>query len=131
MNEQKLIKSLNRLESSCLQKLQDPVLLANLRLEGLTFDKVYADLMTLVKSTDLNKSALDMNAHYKELLEFFDVVTTNPTALLGSETLVFKSEPRLYSESMKLNHRLTESMQLCEKNYSSIKIVIDSSYSPW
>ena len=108
MNEQKLIKSLNRLESSCLQKLQDPVLLANLRLEGLTFDKVYADLMTLVKSTDLNKSALDMNAHYKELLEFFDVVTTNPTALLGSETLVFKSEPRLYSESMKLNHRLTE-----------------------
>ena len=45
LNEQKLIKSLNRLESSCLQKLQDPVLLDNLRLGRLMFDKVYADLM--------------------------------------------------------------------------------------
>ena len=35
-----LIKSITRLKSSCLQKLQDPVLLANLRLEGLMFDKV-------------------------------------------------------------------------------------------
>ena len=56
-----LIKSINCLKSSCLQKLQDPVLLTNLRLEGLMFDKVYADLMTLVKSTD----ALEMNGHYK------------------------------------------------------------------
>ena len=35
------------------------------------FDKVYADLMVLVKSTELNKS---MNTHYKELLEFFEIV---------------------------------------------------------
>lgn len=27
------------------------------------FDKVYADLMTLVKSTDLNKTAIEMSSH--------------------------------------------------------------------
>ncbi len=108
LKEQKLIKALNCLESSCLQKLQDPLLLANLRLQGLMFDKVYADLMTLVKSTDLSKSALDMNIHYEELLEFFDILITSPAALFDSETLVFKSELLLYSESSKLNHRLTK-----------------------
>ena len=105
--EQKTIKSLNRLESTCLKKLQDPLLLANLQLEGLMFDKVYADLITLVKSTDLNKSALDMNAHYLELLEFFQLLITKPFTLLDLETVVFKSEPLLYSAS-KLNHRLTK-----------------------
>ncbi len=108
LEEQRLIKALNRLESSCLQKLQDSLLLAKLRLEGLMFDKVYADLMTLVKSTELSKSSLDMNTHYEELLEFFEVLITKPTALVDSETLVFKSEPLLYSESSKLNHRLTK-----------------------
>ena len=62
--EQKIIKSLNYLELTCLKKLQDPLLLSNLQLEGLLFDKVYADLMMWVKSTDLCKSALDMNVHY-------------------------------------------------------------------
>ena len=90
LKEQRLIKALNRLESSCLQKLQDPLLLANLRLEGLMFEKVYADLMTLAKSTDLNKSALDMSTHYKELL---DILITNPSLLLDSRMQVFKSEP--------------------------------------
>ena len=108
LKEQNSIKLLNRLESTCLQKLQDSLLLTNLRLEGLLFDKVYADLMTLVKSTELNKSALDMNIHYKELLEFFNVLIMDPSALLDPGTLVFKSEPLLYSESSKLNHRLIE-----------------------
>lgn len=108
LNEQKLIKSLNRLELCCFRKLHDPILLANLRLEGLIFDKVYADLMMLVKSTVLNKSTLDMNTHYKELLKFLENVITNPSALLDSETQVFKSEPLLYSKSKKLNHRLIE-----------------------
>ena len=47
-------------------------------------------------------------------------------ALLGSETLVFKNEPSLYSESMKLNHRLTDKYAPVRKNYSTIKKVIDS-----
>lgn len=34
-------------------------------------DKVYADLMMLVKSVSLNKTALSMNVHYEELLDFF------------------------------------------------------------
>ena len=59
--EQKMVKSLKCLESTCSKKLQDPLLLSNLQLEGLLFDKIYADLMMLVK-TDLSKSALDMSA---------------------------------------------------------------------
>ena len=39
LTEQKIIKSLNHLESTCLKKLQDPLLLSNLQLEGLLFDK--------------------------------------------------------------------------------------------
>ena len=104
--EQKMIKSLNRLESTCLKKLQDPLLLSNLQLEGLMFDKIYADLMMLVKSTDLNKSVLDMNAHCLELMEFLQILTTKPSTMLDPEVLVFSSEPRLYSDSTKLNHRL-------------------------
>lgn len=43
-------KSLNILESICLKKLQDSVILAKAELEGLMYDNVYADLMILVKS---------------------------------------------------------------------------------
>ena len=60
----------------------------------------------LVKSADLCKSALDMNVHYFELLEFLQSLSTNPSILLDAEILVFKSEPRIYSDSTKLNHRL-------------------------
>ena len=110
LNEQQLIKSLNLLELSCLEKLQDPVLIANLRLEGLLFDKVYSDLMTLVKSKVLNKSTLDMNVHYEELLAFLVLLTSEPKVLLDSEVRVFKSEPQLYSlsSSSKTNHRLNK-----------------------
>ena len=109
LTEQKIIKSLNHLESACLKKLQDPLLLSNLQLEGLLFDKVYADLMMLVKSTDLCKSALDMNVHYFELLEFFQNLMVKPSILLDPEILVFKSEPQIYSDCLKLNHRLASS----------------------
>ena len=108
--EQKSIKSLNKLESTCLKKLEDPLLVTNLHLEGLLFDRIYADLMMLVKSADLCKSALDMNVHYFELLEFFQSLMIKPSILLDPEILVFKSEPRIYSDSNKLNHRLASNL---------------------
>ena len=42
------------------------------------FDRVYLDLMTLFKSTELNQSALDMNTQYEVLLEFFNVHKHTP-----------------------------------------------------
>ena len=42
------------------------------------FDRVYPDLMTLFKSTELNQSALDMNTQYEVLLEFFNVHKNTP-----------------------------------------------------
>ena len=82
LNEQKMLKKLNLLELTCLKKLNDPVLLTMVRLEGLMFDHIYADLMMLVKSKDLKKSAFDMNIHYQELLSFLNLLATNPTCLL-------------------------------------------------
>ena len=63
LNERKHIKHFNHLESACYQNLKNTNLLANAKLEGLLFEKVYADLMTLVKSVDLKKSVIDMNSH--------------------------------------------------------------------
>ena len=62
---------------------------------------MYSDLM------NLNKTALDMNLHLKELLEFLETIKDEPRLLLNSEWQVFKSEPHLYSQSCpKTNHRL-------------------------
>ena len=108
LKEQELLKALNRLESTCLKKLHDSLLLTNLRLEGLMFDKVYADLMTLVKSTDLNKTVIEMSSHYEELLKFLSALITEPHEILNSDMQVFKSEFLLYGEASKLNHRLQD-----------------------
>ena len=40
LNEQQHIKPLNHLESTCLQKLTDPLIIAKAHLEGLIFDRV-------------------------------------------------------------------------------------------
>ena len=106
LKEQQLIKGLNKLESACLEKLQDNVLVNKLKLEGLIHDKVYSDLMMLVKSTVLNKSSLSMNVHYQELLDFLDEVSASPSILLDRDRSVFTTEPRLYSTDVSLNHRL-------------------------
>ena len=47
-----------------------------------------------------------MNVHYFDLLEFLQSLTTKPSILLDPDMLVFKSEPQIYSDSVKLNHRL-------------------------
>ena len=106
LKEQELIKSLNQLESACLKKLQDPLLITKTHMEGLMFDRVYADLVMLVKSKELNKTALDMNVHYKELLDFLQRLIGTPSLILNREHIVFPSKPRLYSNDKKLNHRL-------------------------
>ena len=98
LKEQELIKALNHLESACLKKLHDSLLLINLRLEGLMFDKVYADLMILVKSFDLSKMAIEMSLHYEELVKFFGTLITEPCEILDSDIQVFKSEPSLYNK---------------------------------
>ena len=46
LQEQEILKSLNQLESTCLKKLRDPLLITKTHLEGLMF---YADLMMLIK----------------------------------------------------------------------------------
>ena len=101
LKEQELIKSLNQLESACLKKLQDPLLITKTHMEGLMFDRVYADLMMLVKSKELNKTALDMNVHYKELLDFLQRLSDTPSLIVNREHIVFPSEPRLYSNDKK------------------------------
>ena len=103
LQEQKFIKKLNYLESTCLTKLNDidnTLLITKLRLDGLIYDKVYSDLMTLVKVFLL------MNIHYQELLQFLEKLISVPRLILDSEVYVFLSEPRLYSTDSKANCRL-------------------------
>ena len=129
LKEQELIKSLNQLESACLKKLQDLLLITKTHMEGLMFDRVYADLMMLVKSKELNKTALDMNVHYEELLDFLQRLIDTPSLILNREQIVFPSEPRLYSNDKSLNHRLSSKyvpihqmlyQDACETSLSSL-----------
>ena len=53
----------NLLERELYTKLHDPMELEWLKADALMFYHVYADLVTLAKSTKLNKSVLDMNKH--------------------------------------------------------------------
>lgn len=127
--EQELIKSLNQFESACLKKLQDPLLITKTHTEGLMFNRVYASLMMLVKSKELNKTALYTNVHNKELLDFLQRLIDTPSLILNREQIVFPSEPRLYSNDKKLNHRLRSKyipiqqmlyQDACESSLSSL-----------
>jgi hypothetical protein len=100
-----LIKSLNQLEAEVKQKLQVERIKAELKLDGLFFDKRYADLMMLVISKELDKSVLDMSAHYLELKVFLEELSQYPEEIMNEEHQVFPSEPRLYGTSLKTNHR--------------------------
>ena len=60
-------KELNNLERDVLNYLKTPHALALLKVDGLIYDQIYADLMILMKSTKLGKMYLDMNVHYLEL----------------------------------------------------------------
>ena len=61
----------NKLEKSVYTKLKSPVELAYLKADAIMFHHVYADLVMLAKSSELQKSAFDMGQHYLELKCFF------------------------------------------------------------
>ena len=65
----------NKLERVIFKKLQDPEELCNLKADGLMFYHIYADLVTLAKSTELKKSAFDMNHHFFEIQLLFFATT--------------------------------------------------------
>ncbi len=99
----------NKLEREVFKKLGDPEQLAMLKCDALMFYHVYADLVMLSKSTDLNKSALDMNIHYLELKSCLQEIEQNPEVVMEKSYRVFRSESdTLYGSNKKLNHRLHE-----------------------
>ena len=65
----------------------------------------FSDLVTLAKSTELKKSALDMNTHYLELQVFLLELEKHPETIMDQHYTVFKSEERLYEDDAKVNHR--------------------------
>ena len=107
-------KQLNGLEIDVLHNLTSETDLALLKVDGLLFDQIYADLMCILKSKILNKTYLDMNAHYLELLQHLELLSDHPRLVLDHTVQVFKSEERIYGSMMKLTHRL-------HKNYTHVR----------
>lgn len=99
----------NRLEREVFKKLQDPEELCNLKADGLMFYHIYADLVTLAKSTELKKSAFDMNHHFLELQLFLQQLKRHSEEALLANCKVFPSEDRLYGNEKLINHRLNSS----------------------
>ena len=89
-------KALNQLESQVLKQLSNDSILAQLKLDGLLFDQLYADLMMLVKSKDLDKSVLDMNMHYLELNGFLEHLEDNPELLLIPNSIPIRAQTVRY-----------------------------------
>ena len=105
----------NRLERDVYVKLKENEKLVHLKIDGLMFYHVYADLMVLAKSTILNKSALDMTYHYLELLTFLREIQQYPDTLLDGDYQVFRSERRLYGDDIRVNHRLHKNVKPAHK----------------
>lgn len=105
----------NRLERTVYTKLKKSEELVHLKVDGLMFFHVYADLMVLAKSTTLNKSALDMTYHYLELLTFLREIQHYPDVLLDHQYQVFRSERRLYGDDSRVNHRLHKKSEPAHK----------------
>ena len=103
VNNLNLAKELNGLEKEVQQSLQDTTKLALLKADALFFDKIYADLMMLLKSNKLGKKLLDMNKHYLELLHYLEEISKHPRLILDPSHHVFPSEPKLYNNSQ-TNH---------------------------
>ena len=75
----------NKLEKDVGIKLQDCNELAALKADALMFFHVYADLVMLAKSTELKKSALDMNTHYFELQVFLQELEEHPEIIMDQQ----------------------------------------------
>ena len=94
------------------QKMGQNNILAQLKLDGLLFEHLYSDLMMLVKSKALDKSALDMNVHYLELKVFLEELTQHPQQIMNPNYQVFPSEPRLYEIRFKLKYSYPKSLHI-------------------
>ena len=95
----------NKLERDIYMKLLDSTEITQLIADGLMFYHVYADLVMLSKSSDLRKSALDMNHHYLELKTYLQEVERYPKVVLDKNHKVFRSEGKLYGDNKNTNHR--------------------------
>ena len=95
----------NKLERDLYNKLLDHNEISQLRVDGLMYYHVYADLVMLSKSCDLAKSAFDMNQHYLELQMYLQEIEHHPDIVLERNHHVFVSEKALHGDNPKLNHR--------------------------
>jgi len=82
----------NQLEQDIYEKLQSLECISNLKADALMFYHVYADLVMLVKSEELQKSVYDMNKHYQELSLFLEAVGKCLQMSLDKNIKVFLSE---------------------------------------
>lgn len=77
--------------------------------EQIMYYHVYAELVMLCKSNELDISALNMNTHYLELKVF--LVKDDGEVALDKTCQVFVSEKRLYGSDKNCNHRPHKSMR--------------------
>ena len=95
----------NKLEKTVYSKLQDSKLVGALKADAIMYYYVYADLVSLAKSTEFDKSVFDMSKHYLELKCFLEELEAHPEIATDPDLQVFASEERLYGPSQKTNHR--------------------------
>ena len=108
----------NKLEKDLYEKLADHDIMAGIKADGLMFIHVYANLVTLAKSQEIKKSALDMRVHYLELDSFLELLEQDPSTVFDKNIRVFASEKRLYEET-KFNHRHKPTQKiLCQRMFS-------------
>ena len=88
-----IVKELNNLEKDVLRQLSNNFDRGLLKVDGIFFDKIYADLMCLLKSRKLNKKYLDMNLHFLELLEYLQHLTTHPRLSLDQIRRCLRQNP--------------------------------------
>ena len=105
------------------QKIKQPDILAQLKLDGLLFDHIYSDLMMLVKSQKLNKSALDMNIHYLELKGFLEELTQDPQQIINPNYEVFPSEPMAIWGFTHYQPQASVRIQPCSRKVVSARFV--------
>ena len=98
----------NKLEKEVYLKLKDEQEVLQIILDSLMYFHVYADLVMISTSKELNKSSLDMNTHYLELRCFLTEAVKHPEIVLKQETQVFISERQLYGNEKATNHRLNK-----------------------
>ena len=102
----------NKLEKSVYTKLKESKELAYLKADAIMFHHVYADLVMLAKSNELQKSAFDMGQHYLELKCFLEEMERYPENCMDYSHQIFPSEPQLYGTNQKINHRKHASHQI-------------------